>query len=98
MINFCEFREMHYPKLAIFSLVAMTIVSLMLLFTRGHYWIDLFGGVIFAHYMWIGCDRIAWIVDYKLLGIPFHKRQPEFAKECRNCKEPINKWAHMNLQ
>jgi hypothetical protein len=43
-------------------------------------------------------ERVSWIVDYMLLGIPFHKRFPNFPKKCLYCKVPINEWINVNFE
>ncbi len=97
MIHFCEFRANQYYKLASFSIFVMASLFLMLIFTRGHYFIDLFCAVIFGHYFFDIAERLSYLVDAKLFGIPFHKRFPNFAKNCWNCKYPINQWLNVNI-
>jgi uncharacterized surface protein with fasciclin (FAS1) repeats len=36
---------------------------------RGHYFIDLISGVIFAHYIWMMSERYSYLVDVKLFKI-----------------------------
>ena len=95
VINICEFYTNQYFKLAFFSVFVGFSLSLMLLFTRGHYFIDLFGAVFFGHYFWLMGERISWVIDYKLLRIPFHKRFPNFPRQCWYCKSPINSWINI---
>lgn len=90
VINFCEFKDNKFYKLAIVTMFTLVCISLMLLFTRGYYSIDLFGGVLFGHYFWIMGERISWVIDFLLMNIPFHKRFPNFPKKCFNCKAAIN--------
>jgi hypothetical protein len=71
---------------------------MMLMFTRGHYSIDIFGGLIFGHYFYLMGERASWLVDFALLSIPFHKRFPYFPKDCFNCKHQINEWINVNLE
>ena len=73
-------------------------LSLLLIFTRAHYSIDIFGGFLFGHYFWIMSERICWVIDYMLMRIPFHKRFPYFPKKCFNCKNSINEWAHADCE
>jgi hypothetical protein len=84
-------------KIAQYVLILATVgISLMLIFCRGHYSIDIFGGCIFGHYFWVFAENRSWIIDYALFKIPFHKRFPNMQSRCGNCKEPINRWAtHM---
>ena len=93
MIVFCEFRVMHRYVLSYLMAVTVIGLSTMLIFCRGHYFIDLFGGVIFGHYLWMFAERRAWLIDYLVMKIPFPKRFPFFDSKCGMCKEPINQWA-----
>ena len=80
VINFFEFKDNKHYKLAVATLTTMLCLILMLLFTRGHYSIDLFGGVVFGHYFWIMGERVSVVIDYIMMHIPFHKRFPNFPK------------------
>jgi len=70
----------------------------MLIFTRGHYSIDIFGGFLFGHYLWLLAERFSYLIDYGLMRIPFHKRFPHFARQCGHCKSPINKWGTLMIE
>lgn len=96
MIHFCEFHANQYYKLASFSIVTLACTFLMLIFLRGHYFIDLFCAVIFGHFFFNFAERISYLVDTKIFGIPFHKRFPNFPKKCGYCKYPINEWIALN--
>lgn len=76
----------------------MFCLILLLIFTRGHYSIDIFGGLLFGHYFWIMSEKVAWIVDYLLFKIPFYQRSPYFPKSCFNCKNNINKWTNVTFE
>jgi len=52
-IFFLEFKKDKVPFLKIFSLVGITVNFVVLLVTRGHYFIDLVIGIIIAHYLYI---------------------------------------------
>lgn len=56
---------------------------------RGHYMIDLLAGLIFGHYFFVMAERYSWIIDVKLLKIPFFKRFPNFNTACGNCKRDL---------
>lgn len=60
---------------------------------RGHYFIDLISGVIFAHYAWMLSERYSYLVDVKLFRIPFQKRFPMFTRSCPRCQLPVSLWA-----
>jgi len=90
MVHFCEFHANEYYKLASFSVFVMVSLFLMLIFTRGHYFIDVFCAVVLGHYFFNMAERLSYLVDTKLFGIPFHKRFPNFPTNCWYCKYPIN--------
>lgn len=93
VIHFFEFREQGYHKFKYAILLTLLAMTFMLIFCRAHYSIDIFGGYVFGHYFWMLAERWAWVIDYQLMKIPFHKRFPYFRRKCFNCKEPINQWA-----
>lgn len=72
--------------------IGLVCMSMMLLFTRGHYSIDIFGGLVIGHYLWMQAENWSWIIDYGLMRIPFHKRFQHFQQKCGMCKAPINTW------
>ena len=43
VVNFCEFRVMRRYILAYFTLTVVFLLGAMLIFCRGHYFIDIFG-------------------------------------------------------
>lgn len=92
VINFLEFGAQRRIILQIIAAVATLGMVLMLVFCRGHYSIDLIGGLMFGHYFWGLADRNSWLIDFLLFKIPFQKRFPYFPTSCWNCKEPINQW------
>lgn len=90
MINLLEFGAQKQIALQIITAFATVGMSLMLVFCRGHYTIDIVGGLLFGHYFWGLAERNSWIIDFLLFKIPFHKRFPHFPTECWKCKAPIN--------
>ena len=88
-----EFRDRKLRAAQWIMAFAIFGLALMLLFCRGHYSIDIFGGFIFGHYFWIFAENRSWIIDYALMKIPFHKRFPKFQTSCAKCKAPVNRWA-----
>jgi hypothetical protein len=93
IINLCEFRMQRHLLLSYLQALVLLLLSLMLIFCRGHYFIDIFGGLVFGQYFWMFAERRAHLIDYGLLRIPFHKRFPYFDNQCGRCDRPINKWA-----
>lgn len=73
-----EFRELGNDRLSISCIILTTLVSIMLVITRGHYSIDVFGGLLFGHYFWMQASWLCKHVDFRLFRIPFHKRFPNF--------------------
>lgn len=63
---------------------------------RGHYFIDLISGVIFAHYIWMMSERYSYLVDVKLFNIPFKKRFPMYTHSCVKCQHPVTLWVDQN--
>lgn len=95
MIHFCEFHANQYYKLASASVVFILCMFLLLIFTRAHYFIDVFCAIIFGHYFFNIAERLSYLIDSKLLNIPFHKRFPNFPQKCLYCKYPINEWTNV---
>jgi hypothetical protein len=88
-----EFRDRKLRLAQWIMAIAIFGLSLMLIFCRGHYSIDIFGGFICGHYFWLFAENRCWIIDYALMKIPFHKRFPKFQTNCAKCKAPVNRWA-----
>jgi hypothetical protein len=65
---------------------------------RGHYSIDIFGGIIMGHYIWLLAERYSFLIDVKVFRIPFHKRFPLFTKSCQNCQYPIDMWTDLQYE
>lgn len=63
MIHFCEFKANQHIKLASFAITVMASMFLMLIFLRGHYFIDLFCAVIFGHYFFNLAERVSYLID-----------------------------------
>jgi hypothetical protein len=97
MIHALEFQANQCFKLALFSVFVLISLFLMVLFTRAHYFIDIFIALFFGHFFWIIAERSSYLIDTKLFHIPFHKRFPNFPQKCWNCKYPINEWLALNL-
>lgn len=63
--TFCalENYSLHKFKLAALAAFSTFFEILVLVFTRAHYTIDLFTGIVIAHYCWIISGRIAKKLD-----------------------------------
>jgi len=48
----CELHAMGCPKLAIVTMFVMVYQTLLLIFLRGNYLIDIVSSIIFGHYFW----------------------------------------------
>ncbi len=93
IINFLEFRAIGWDRFARFSLLTCVCQICLMVCLRGHYFIDLISGVIFAHYTWMISERYSYLVDVHVFKIPFRKRFPLFTNSCTNCQHPIKLWA-----
>ena len=93
VINYLEFRSIGWHRIARFSLVTCVFQIALMVCLRGHYFIDLISGIIFAHYCWMLSERYSYLVDVYIFRIPFHKRFPLFTKSCTNCQHPVDIWA-----
>jgi hypothetical protein len=69
-----EFKANGWRRFAWFSLVTAIAQIILMACLRGHYFIDMLSGIIFAHYLWMLAERYSYLVDVKLLKIPFKKR------------------------
>ncbi len=69
---------------------------LLMVALRGHYFIDLISGVIFAHYIWMMAERYSFLIDVKIFRMPFKKRFPLYTNSCAKCQHPINLWVDKN--
>ena len=92
VICYCEFRANKWFKFAYFSLCTLIFQCMLMISLRGHYFIDMFSGIIFAHYFWLFAERYSYIVDVYVFHIPFHKRFPYFNQACHNCSVPVEIW------
>jgi hypothetical protein len=61
-----EFWACGYYKVVVFAMFAMTCNACMLIILRAHYSIDLIGGFVFGHYIWIMADKydFMWTPDW----------------------------------
>ena len=89
VISMMEYKATKQYYMASFSFVTMIMQVVLMVFLRGHYMIDLLSGLIFGHYFFIMAERVSYLVDVKLLGIPFFKRFPNFNTHCGGCKKSL---------
>ena len=52
----------------------MVLQIFLMIALRSHYTIDMFAGVIIAHYFFIISEKYVYLIDWHLLGIPLEKR------------------------
>jgi hypothetical protein len=76
MICVLELYTSKNYKLSIFALITMILQVCLIIFLRGYYSIDVFSAIPFGHYLWTMGDIFSKYIDYRILGIPFHKRYP----------------------
>jgi hypothetical protein len=93
MINYLEFAAIGWERLSRFSAVTGLLQVCLMVSLRGHYFIDLISGIVFAHYLWMLSERYSYVVDVKVFRIPLQKRFPQFTQSCKNCQEPVQLWA-----
>jgi PAP2 superfamily C-terminal len=96
IINFLEFKANGWNRFASFSALTCIFQTALMVSLRGHYFIDLISGVIFAHYMWMMAERYSYLVDVKIFKIPFKKRFPMYTHSCTNCQHPVTLWVDQN--
>ena len=95
LICFLEYKANGWNKFAYFSLFTLIFQGTLMICLRGHYSIDIFGGLVFAHYIWMIAERYSYLVDVKLFRIPFLKRFPKINQSCQKCQHPINTWLNL---
>ena len=74
MIVTLELRANKWYKLSYFTTFILLNEWIMLILLRVHYLIDTITGVIMAHYIHIGSERLSYYVDVLLLEIPWNQR------------------------
>jgi hypothetical protein len=57
----------------------------MMTLVRTHYVIDLWSGLFIAHYFFIWAEKVSYLTDVKILGLPAKKRTRNFFKPCKCC-------------
>lgn len=92
VINLLEFRAKNLKIATYATALGIVWVSLMLIFCRGHFTIDIFGGLLFGHYLWRFADHHVSIIDYHLLKMDHLHRLAHLPRQCWKCQEPINRW------
>lgn len=96
IINILEFNAFGWYRFGYFSLATCIMQIMLMIALRGHYFIDLVSGVIFAHYIWMMAERYSYVVDVKVFRIPFKKRFPMYTNSCSKCQHPIQLWVDQN--
>ena len=57
---------------------------------RAHYTIDMIGGILMGHYLFIISERYVYIIDYYIFGIPLEKRLGTLEQNQNAKQEKIN--------
>lgn len=96
VINILEFNAFGWYRFGWFSFATCIMQIMLMISLRGHYFIDLVSGVIFAHYIWMMAERYSYVVDVKVFRMPFKKRFPMFTNSCIKCQHPIHLWVDQN--
>lgn len=82
---FREYRTSKWPRMSRFCLFALINQWMMMCLIRNHYIIDMVTGIIIAHFMYIQAERLSFLFDVKVLGLPAHKRGRKYFKPCERC-------------
>jgi len=85
MLCSLEWKANGYKKMFYYSLLTMICQTILMIVVRGHYSIDLFVGLIIAHYYWILSEKYSYLIDVQLFHMPLHRRYPSMTKSCPNC-------------
>jgi len=80
-----EYARSGYPKMACYAFFVVVSEWFMLTATRDHYIIDLVTGLMLAQYIHRWGEKLAFVFDVWLLGLPSHKRQTYYYKPCYSC-------------
>ena len=80
-----EYRSAKWFKMYYFTVFIMLNQWLMMCLVRTHYIIDLVTGLIVAHYMYIWAEKLSWITDSLVMGIPSYKRPRLYWTPCKCC-------------
>ena len=86
LISFLEFKQTYNSiVLATFSVITIVMQLFLAIGLRRGYSIDLFSGLVFAHYFWLLSEKYSYFIDVKLLRIPLSRRKLGFVQACENC-------------
>ena len=80
-----EYRAAKWHKMSYFIFFILINQWMMLCLVRTHYIIDLVTGIIFAHYMHSWAERVSFVSDVLILGIPGRLRMRKHFKPCKQC-------------
>jgi hypothetical protein len=67
-----EFYYFGYVNMYYFCLMSSVFEALTMIFLRGHYSIDLFAGVIFAHYAFLISEKYSYLLDDSFISMKNH--------------------------
>lgn len=74
MINYLEFSAVGWRLWALFAIFVSGCQVFLMITLRSHYSIDLLAGFLFAHYMFLICEKYSYIIDWWIFRIPLSKR------------------------
>lgn len=80
-----EYRASGWYRMSYITFFIMINQWIMMTLVRTHYVIDLVTGLIVSHYMFIWAEKIIFIADVKILGLPGHLRSRNWFKPCECC-------------
>lgn len=87
-IGFLESRANKFNKISIFCMFVLINEWFMMTTIRTHFIIDLVSGAILAHMCFMLGEQVAYFADYKLIGLPGHKRNLYHFSYCKSCQWP----------
>jgi hypothetical protein len=80
-----EYRASGWFKMSYLTVFITINQWMMMTAVRTHYIIDLAAGLVIAHYCFIMAEKLSFLVDVKLVGLPAEKRHRNWYKTCKCC-------------
>ena len=74
MLHVLEFYAIGWYWMSAYALLAMFLQIFLMVALRSHYTMDMFAGIVFAHYFWIMSEKYSFVIDWYIFRIPLAKR------------------------
>ena len=74
MLHFLEFYAIGWYWMSAYAIVAMLLQVFLMIALRSHYTMDMFAGLVFAHYFWTIFDKYSYFFDWCIFSVPLEKR------------------------